>query len=241
MSLRDTLRRAAGLLVELPPEVRPAAPEPAGSASSGGSNLDQLIESLEAEAVKRAEEPATRTVEQVVRDAAGPNLEDISVPGSTPQPTLGADGKLDFSVLYRQALLPAAPFSAEQMLGMLESLPHELPLDTKRRTVAVSLDTVGKSIGATPETIVADASRKLAALAAYADNLSKDTAGFVAATELEVAALQAQIEEKRQAIRTAQAKLQDVMAVCSAESDRLDDVLEFFSLDVPPSKYAPAP
>jgi len=237
MSLRETLRRAAGLLVELPPEERTAAPEPK---ADSGTNLDQLFESLEAEAVKRAEEPTTRTVEQVVRDAAGPNLEDITVPGSTPQPTLGPDGKLDFSVLYRQALLPAAPFSAEQMLDMLESLPRELPLDTKRRTVAVSLDTVGKSIGATPETIVADASRKLAALAAYTESLSKDTAGFVAATELEVAALQAQIEEKRQAIRAAQSKLQDVTRVCAAESDRLDDVLEFFSLDVPPSKYAAA-
>lgn len=235
MSLREVLRKAAGLLVELPPETRTTAP-PATTTTT--ASLDQLFESLEAEAVKRAEEPAARTVEQVVREAAGPNLEDISVPVSAPQPSLGPDGKLDFSVLYRHALLPAAPFSAEQLLDMLASLPPELPLETKRRTVAVSLETVGKSIGATPETIVADASRKLAALAAYTENVSKDTAGFIAGTELEVAALQAQIAEKRQAIQTAQAKLRDVTQGCAAESDRLDDVLEFFSLDVPPSKYA---
>jgi len=57
---------------------------------------------------------------------------------------------------------------------------------------------MGKAIGATPETIVADASRKPAALAAYMDFGTKQTAG----------------------------------------SDRPDDVLELFSPDVAPSKYA---
>jgi hypothetical protein len=241
MSLRDALRKAAGLLVELPPEEQPAAAAPdleSAPPAAGGGGLDELFADLESQGAKRAEETKSRTVEQVVRAAEGPNLEDIKVTASATGLEIGPDGKPDFTSLYRQADLPSTPFSAEQMLDMLNSLPRELPLDTKRQTVNVTLSSVGKSIGATPETIVADASRKLAALAAYADSLARETAGFVSASELEIAALQAQIEEKRKAIQASQQKLQDAVRVCSTESDRLDDVLEFFSLDLPPSKYA---
>ena len=241
MSLRDTLRKAAGLLVELPPEEQ-VVPEPESAApeGGGGGNLDALFADLESQGAKRAEEtPATRTVAQVVQAAEGPNLEDIRVPASASSLVTGADGKLDFVALYQQAALPPAPFSAEQMLEMLTSLPQELPLETKRQTVNVTLGAMGRSIGVTPETIVADASRKLAALASYADGLSRETATFLSATQQEMAALQAQIEEKRKAGQAAQQQLQETMRACAAESDRLDDVLEFFSLDVPPSKYAP--
>jgi hypothetical protein len=122
---------------------------------------------------------------------------------------------------------------------MLNSLPAELPLETKRQTVKVTLNAMGKTIGANPETIVADASRKLAALTSYLDNLTKQTTDFAATAELEIAALQAQIAEKRTAIEAAQQKQAQMRQACDAESHRLDDVLEFFSLDVPPSKYAP--
>jgi hypothetical protein len=232
MSLRDTLRKAASLLVELPPEETPVA-------APVGTELRDLLAELESETSVAPPPPARpRTVEQVVREADGPNLGDIAVSASAPPPVIGAEGSVDFSALYRHADLPSAPFTAEQMLDMLASLPPELPLDTKRQTVTVTLSSIGKSIGATPETIVADASRKLAALVAYQEGLSHQTAESVSRDELEIAALQAKIEAKRAAIQAAQRKLQEVTHVCSVESDRLDDVLEFFSLDVPPSKYA---
>lgn len=232
MSLRDTLRRAASLLVELPPEEAPV-PAPVGS------ELRDLLAELESETSVAPPPARPRTVEQVVREAAGPNLGDIAVPASAPPPVIGAEGAVDFGALYRHANLPSAPFTAEQMLDMLASLPAELPLDTRRQTVTVTLSSIGKSIGATPETIVADASRKLAALVAYQEGLAQQTAESVSTDELEIAALQAKIEAKRAAIQSAQRKLQEVSRVCTAESDRLDDVLEFFSLDVPPSRYAP--
>ena len=100
---------------------------------------------------------------------------------------------------------------------------------------------MGRSIGATPETIVADASRKLAALAAYTDNLSKQTAETISAAQREIADLEAQIGEKRRAMTGAQEQLAQALQVCHAESDQLDDVLEFFSLDVPPSKHSGTP
>jgi hypothetical protein len=235
MRLRDSLRRAAGLLVELPPEepqpeaeVRPR-PAPSKSASELSDLLAQLDDTGPA---------PTKTVEQIVRDAHGPNLDEIRIPAGTPAPALTPEGQLDFPALYTAAGLPAVPFSAEQMLDMLASLPQELPLDTRRQTVKVTLGALGKSAGATPDTIVADASRKLAALASYAESLAQQTTQTVAAAEQEIAALTARIEAQRRAITEARQRLTQVTEACHAESDRLDDVLEFFSLDVPPSKYA---
>jgi hypothetical protein len=143
--------------------------------------------------------------------------------------------------IYRHASLPPAPFTAEQFLEMLSSLPQELPLDTKRSTVKVSLNALGKTTGTTPDTIVADASRKLAALASYLDSLGTLTKEQVAAAEQEIAELQARIEDRRKSMQAAQQLLFETTQRCTAESERLDDVLEFFSLDVAPSKYAENP
>jgi len=170
----------------------------------------------------------------------GPNMDEIKFSASCLEPVLTPDGKADFSLIYQQSGVRAAPFTAEQMLEMLESLPSELPLDTKRQTVRVTLNAVGKTIGATPETIVADASRKLAALTAYLDHLTKQTTGSAAAAELEIGSLQARIEEKRRAMTAAHLKQAQMRQLCDAESARLDDVEEFFRLDVPPSKAASA-
>ena len=245
MALRDTLRKAAGLLVELPPEAgeersdggrAPGAhPQPTTAAE-----VDQLLAELDPTSSQPSGGPArlTKTVDQIVRETEGPNLDEIKASASSLEPVIAPDGKADFSPIYQQSGLPAAPFTAEQMLEMLSSLPPELPLDTKRKTVKVTLNAMGKTIGATSETIVADASRKLAALTAYLDHLTKQTTDSAATAELDIAALQAQIEEKRKAMTAAQQKQAQMRQLCDAESDRLDDVLEFFSLDVPPSKYA---
>ena len=170
----------------------------------------------------------------------GPNMDEIKFSASCLEPVLTPDGKADFSLIYQQSGVRAAPFTAEQMLEMLESLPSELPLDTKRQTVRVTLNAVGKTIGATPETIVADASRKLAALTAYLDHLTKQTTDSAATAELEIGALQARIEEKRKAMTAAHQKQAQMRQLCDAESDRLDDVQEFFSLEVSPSKAVAA-
>jgi hypothetical protein len=233
VALRDTLRKAAGLLIELPPE-EPAHPSPTTAAE-----VDRLLAELDSGSPSAGSPPATaKTVDQIVREAEGPNLDEIKVSAASLAPALTAEGKADFSPIYTQSGLPTAPFTAEQMLEMLASLPAELPLDTKRQTVRVTLNSMGKSIGATPETIVADASRKLAALTAYLDHLTQQTTESATAAELEIAGLQAQIEEKRKAVEAAKQKQAQMRELCDAESDRLDDVLEFFSLDLPPSKYA---
>ena len=118
-----------------------------------------------------------------MREAPGPDLHEIGAPPAGAPAPLTADGAMDFAALYQQAGLPATPFTAEQMVEMLANLPKELALDAKRATVKATLSAVGKSIGATPETIVTDASRKLAALTAYVEHLAKQTADDIAQRE----------------------------------------------------------
>jgi len=218
MDIAERLRKAAGLFVELPAD-KAAAP---------------LSYDLGAEPPPLS----SRTVEQIVRESEGPNLDEIQVSHQAAPASVPPGGQADFGAIYAQAGLPTVPFTAEQMRDMLNSLPAELPLPMRRQTMKVTLDAMGKTVGATADGIVADASRKMAALAAYAGSLSQQTKSQTAQAEQEIAALEAQIEEKRRAVAQAQAALTEAVHRCNAESDHLDDVLEFFSLDVPPSKHS---
>ena len=236
MSLRDTLRKAAELLVEMPPEEREAsvARGTALSSGAGGDAADKLWAELEKEAQPSA---PTKTVAQIVRDGAGPNLDQIQVPVA--QMPTAEGGSVAFPAIYKAADLPEVSYGAEQALEMIGSMPKELPLDTKRQMIKAAMNSMGKALGASPETIVTDASRKLAALAAYTDYQAKLANDYGSTSERKIAELQAEIEEIRYKMQETQAHQQMIAQSCAAESHRLDEVLEFFSLDVPPSKYAP--
>lgn len=189
----------------------------------------------------------TKTVEQIVREQPGPNLDEIKVPEAAAnpvppippaEPIIGADGKINFDSIYRLANLPTVAFTAEQILELFASLPTDLPLDSKRATIRVTLGAMAKSLGVTTEQIVADASRKLAALASYDESFAKQASDYTAKAEVEIMTLEQQIADKRKAIRDAKSKQTSMHEACAKECDRLDDVLEFFTLDVPPSKHA---
>jgi hypothetical protein len=227
MRISDTLKKAAGLFVEFDPSTTPA-----GGQALSDDEFKKLMSSS-------ATAPA-KTVEQIVKDSPGPNLDEIKVPaqvGAQPQP-LRPDGTVDFRAIYAMANVTEAPFTAEQLLDLLATLPDELPLEARRQTVKITIQAMAKTVPVTPEIIVADSSRKLAALAAYEDSYSKQASDFVAKSQAEIQTLEAQIASKKAAIDDAKHKQEAMLAACKAEVDRLDDVLEFFSLDVPPSKYA---
>lgn len=251
----DFFRKAASLLIETTPEEEAEKPAPSSNNDDPLSRIerqaldvDKLLQEQglgvkkDASGAPSSTQNATpnsptvagtKTVAQIAQDSAGPNLGDVKVEaqvgGAAMQP----------SAIYEAAKLPATPFSAEQMLEMMASLPAELPLDTKRQTVKITLGALGKTLGASPETIVADASRKMAALKSYVEHLQKRTDEYSKNGETEIAALQKQIETKRKAIDDAKTALTTATQSCVTEAHRLDDVLEFFSLDVAPSKYAP--
>lgn len=251
------LRKAASLIVEISPEDEATAShesrddkaiagsdDPLAKLERQALDVDKLLQEQGIGAKKTAPSstgndatPTTKTVEQIAKDTPGPDLKDVKVtmPTSIGQP--GAP--LQPTAIYEAAKLPPSPFTAEQMLEMLAGLPQQLPLDIKRQTIKVTLGALGKTMGATPETIVADASRKMAALKSYAEHLQKRTDEFALNGDAEIAALQKQIEDKRKAIDNARGSLNAATQLCVKESERLDDVLEFFSLDVAPSKYAP--
>jgi len=227
--------KAMSLLVETPHE-----PNSISSLRADDVTSDDIPLPDDARLSYELDEPRghVKTVADIARDDDGPNLDQVQVDGAALPPTV-ADKPLDFPAIYRAAKLPEAGFGAEQMLETLASLPAELPLETKRVTVRAMLGTLGKTTGATPESLVADASRKLAALHSFAAFMDKKTGESVAQNEAEIAQLQAQIEDKRTAILSAKTELARVHGACETEAHRLDDVLEFFSLDQGASKYAP--
>lgn len=243
MSLSNMMRKAAGLLVEMPPE---SSEMPYLSANHTSPLGEGELPDAEMPSEARLNVLQPRSVEDIVREAQGPNLDEVKVdetqlsaaPPGAPGGILSGD-TIDFSAIYRAANLPPSAFGAEQMLETLQSLPPELPLETRRATVKAMLSTLGKATGATPESVVADASRKLAALESFESYMARKTSEAVAKNDAEIAELELQIDAKREAIQKIKGELSKVQSGCEAESDRLDDVLEFFSLDVGASKYAP--
>lgn len=238
MSLRNAMRKAAGLLVELPPE----EPEAPSASPLSADDLPDLELPDNARLGTAPYNSTPKTIEEIVREADGPDLDQVKVDEAqltAPTSSFVSGNNIDFAAIYRAANLPPAPFAAEQMLETLASLPADLPLETRRLTVRAMMSTLGKTMGATPESVVADASRKLAALNSFASFMERKTGESVTTLEQEIAALEAQVDAKRTAILAAKAELAKVNQGCEAESDRLDDVLEFFSLDVYPSKHSP--
>ncbi|HWD41368.1 MAG TPA: hypothetical protein VG944_21165 [Fimbriimonas sp.] len=224
MSLRNAFHKAAGLFVEMPEEgpVTPA-PKPHAAAPSTPTPAPTQI----------------RTVEQVVQQSPGPNLDQIQVPAeAAKQPQLTADGTPDFAAIFSQAGVPSGPFGADEALQVINSLPADLPLDLKRKTVAATLTAMGKAMGVATDTIVADASRKIAALTSFTDQLTAQTRSYQQSVEQRIADLKAQIAECETKITQTNDKLTNVVKLCEAEGARLDDVLEFFTLDIAPSKNA---
>lgn len=233
--IRETLKKAAGLFVEFEEDPNTPVSEP--------KNVEEWnVMTAEAPESKKA-----KTVEQIVKEQPGPNLDEIKVPETATaiappvppsEPVISADGSINFNSIYRLANLPSVAFTAEQILELFASLPADLPLESKRATIRVTLGAMAKSLGVTTEQIVADASRKLAALAAYNESFSKQAADYNAKAEVEIMTLEQQIADKRKAMDDAKAKQAVMNDACTKESDRLDDVLEFFTMDVPPSKLA---
>jgi uncharacterized coiled-coil protein SlyX len=259
MPITDKLRKAVGLFVvmdepteETPPRLNFSEPAaaPTQAPSAEMSELDRKLAEIEkrsqaiaAGATGAASGPGTppplpQTVEQLVRQSAGPNLDEIKVSAEQTAGALLPDGKVDVQAIYAGAKLPAVAFGAEQTRELLSKLPPGLSLDMQRQMVAATLTTMGATMGASAETIVADASRKLAALAAYVTDLQKVTSERVSYAQAEIEALEARIAEQKSIIASTQQQLTTAQAQCEAEADKIDDILEFFSLDTGPSKYA---
>jgi hypothetical protein len=181
--------------------------------------------------------PRAQPVTELIAQTPGPSLEEIK--HIKREANLAPGGEVAFADVYASVGLTPVAFSAEDALQVIGSLPAELPLEVKRKTVNATLTAMGRTMGVDTNGVVADASRKIAAVSAFGEQLQHQTQQYVNLTEAQISKLEAEIAELRGRIQSAQASLARATAQCTAETDRLDDVLEFFTLDTGASRHAP--
>lgn len=217
--------------VETPPvkeeEIVPA-PEttPATLGTYAEAELDSFLKDIGAS-------PVSATPEIVVEPEVIPEPEPI-----TPTPVLVSladavsnEGDVDFIRIFQQYELPIAAFSAEQAMNMLQSLPRDLALRTKRVTVNTTLSAIGKVVGATPQDIVADAARKKETLERYVESLGEEVEATTATTQAEIERLQAEINAHKDSLRSLTRKRAAASEVCRSRMDLFDQVTHFFDYD----------
>ncbi|MBC8141828.1 MAG: hypothetical protein H7Y38_10360 [Armatimonadetes bacterium] len=141
------------------------------------------------------------------------------------------EGDLDFARVFQQYELPTASFSAEQAMNMLQSLPRDLALRTKRVTVNTTLSAIGKVVGTTPQDIVVDAARKKETLERYIESLGHEIEETTATTEAEIERLQMVIATHRDTLRLLARKRSAAQEVCRGRMDTFDQVIHFFDYD----------
>ncbi len=234
MALRDLARKGLGLFVELEDEAPAGAPSPparsAGGPGSDAAAMQQLRSRSVGDLLKELEGPEPEQIEQAVGTA---------VAAAPTAPTI-QDGHLDFTAIYGQAQIPAQAFGAEQTLELIQSYPPDMALPVRRQALDAALKTMGRAMNITKESIVADASRKLNALAAYVEAAQRQRDAAVSAAQERFAQLQAQLQAEQAKAAAADQQFRAVVQQCEAEGQRLDQVQEFLTLDAPPAAPPPA-
>lgn len=155
----------------------------------------------------------------------------VPVGASSPtftEPGLSPDGKINYSSIYRMANLPEVAFTAEQVLEMVNSLPADLPMDSKRAAIRVTLQTMAKSTGASSQTVIADATRKVQALASFAETYTEQANQYIMKTQHEIETMESDIERRQRGIEEATQKQTQMVDACQAEADRIEKVFDFF-------------
>lgn len=157
---------------------------------------------------------------------------------STPLPSSASgvlqESNLDLSDIYHQAGLSPVPFTAEQALITLNSLPQELKPETKQQVLNEMLQAKSAALGTHLTVVIEDAKAKVNALTAAAEEISRQAADFIATTRTEIADLEEQIEEKHKAVEQVQGQEQELTKVCLAEVERLKTLLRAFVRDAKP-------
>lgn len=169
---------------------------------------------------------------------AAPETPEAFTEPDTPAPVLASladavsdDGDVDFVRIFQQYELPTTPFSAEQAMNMLQSLPRDLALRTKRVTVNTTLSAIGKAVGATPQDIVTDAARKKETLERYVESLGHEVDETSASMNAEIERLQAAITQHKDTLRSLTRKRSAASEVCRSRVDLFDQVIHFFDYD----------
>jgi hypothetical protein len=187
-------------------------------AEISAAQQQQAVEMMEAaaaaeEAAEAAEDAETDVVQDVVFVTEFVNDE----------------GDVDFEGVFRHFGVNSPKFTAEQALTMLSTMPRDLPLRVKRLTVKATLDAIGPTIGATPESISADAMAKRETLDHFLEELGDEVASHREIVEAEIASLEQQIEERRQLLKATARKRNQAEEMCRSKAEMLDQIVAFFA------------
>ncbi len=213
MPLDPLWKRALKAVVEIKDPPPPPPPEPIPQAS-----YDELDGALKIQERREARQRLTPAPPPMPSRQEEPQGEPVD-----------ADGLVSFDALYAQANVRVVPFTAEQALDMLRNMPPGVSDDSRQQIINVTLSALGRSVGGTPEAIVADATRKQAALSAFRQSRGEGLADLTTAAEAHVADLQREIEKSQAIIAQAKRQYENIAKSCEDEAARLDTVVDFFS------------
>lgn len=212
MPLDPIWKRALKAVVEIKEPPPPPPPEPIPQAAY--DELDGALKIQERREARQRLTPAPPLPSVSAEEASSP---------------VDADGMVNFERLYAQASVPVVPFTAEQALDMLHNMPPGVSDDSRQQIINVTLAALGRSVGGTPEAIVADATRKQAALQAFRQARGGELADLTTAAEARVAELQREIAHSQAVVEQAKRQYEALSQGCEAEEARLDTVVDFFS------------
>ena len=208
----NLLRLILSSVINLPPEQPEAPPEPL--------DPDALAE-LDGSIV------IGRRRDQMPRPAEPPPL--------PVQPPVDANGHVTLDLLYAQAGVPAAKFTAEQALDAVgnveKSIPSNIPESSRKPMIKAMLSALGKSTnGATPESIALDASHKIQALQDFVRDRSSDLVDLTQAADDAIKSLEDQIAAKKKLKEVASRQFENMSKECSDEQDRLNSIIDLLSV-----------
>lgn len=214
MPLDPLWKRALKAVVEIKEPPPPPPPEPIPQAAY--DELDGALKIQERREARQRLNPA-------------PSLAAVGAPGGDAASPVDTDGMVNFERLYQQAGVVNVPFTAEQALDMLHNMPPGVSEDSRQQIINVTLAALGKSVGGTPEAIVADAVRKQAALQEFRKTRGNALIDLTSAAETRIADLQREIAKSQATIEKAKRQYEALSQGCLAEEARLDTVVDFFS------------
>ena len=219
MPLDPIWKRALKAVVEIKEPPPPPPPEPIPQAAY--DELDGALKIQERREARMRLNPApTPPAPQDLGQDLGLDGQDSPV---------DADGLINFERLYQQAKVVTVPFTAEQALDMLHNMPPGVSDDSRQQIINVTLSALGRSVGGTPEAIVADAVRKQAALQEFRRTRGEQLADLTSTAEARIADLQREIAQSQAVIEKAKHQYETLSEGCRAEESRLDTVVDFFS------------
>jgi hypothetical protein len=156
-----------------------------------------------------------------------------ATPAPTPKPTppLAPDQPLKIEAIYQQYGVQPAPYTAEQMLDVFDSLAT-VPPAAKQQTMATILESVKKTLNVTPQSIAQDAARKRRALTEYMKTISDETEREVSKRQKRMDELQKEIDLAKQEIERWRGGAEQATQLCREHVGRLKEVVDYFGGDV---------